>query len=80
MSLKYSYEGPQDSKNRPFCAKMMELDRLYTRAEIESISARLGYSVFDRLGGFYHNPKTDITTPYCRHHWKSNLVVKKKSN
>jgi hypothetical protein len=71
----YSYDGPQDSKNRPFCAKMMELGRFYTRTEIEKISARLGYSVWDRRGGFYTNPNTGETTPYCRHSWVSHIVM-----
>ena len=76
--VKYSYEGPQDAKNRPFCAKMMELNRLYSRADIEKISARLGYSVFDRRGGFWTRKGTNDTTPYCRHKWQSNIVVVKK--
>lgn len=75
--VKYSYEGPQDSKNRPFCAKMLSLNRLYSRAEIEKISQRLGYSVFDRRGGFWTHPNGEVT-PYCRHHWQSNVIVKKK--
>ncbi len=74
--IKYSYEGPQDSRNRPFCAKLMELDRLYSRSEIESISRRLGYSVFDRRGGFWRH-SDGTTTPYCRHNWQSNVLVKK---
>lgn len=78
ISVRYSYEGPQDAKNRPFCAKLLQLDRLYTRAEIEKISARLGYSVWDRRGGWYTLPGTDTHRPYCRHRWKSNLVVQKK--
>lgn len=73
--IKYSYEGPQDKRNRPFCSKMMQLNRLYSRAEIESISQRLGYSVFDRRGGFWNNHGTIL--PHCRHNWKSNIVVKK---
>lgn len=77
VSIKYSYEGPQDSRNRPFCAKMMELNRLYSRVEIENISAQLGYSVFDRRGGFWRHKGTDITTPHCRHNWMSQVVVKK---
>lgn len=77
ISIMYSYEGPQDSKNRPFCARMMELRRLYTRKDIEDISARLGYSVFDRRGGFWTRKGTHDTTPYCRHTWKSNIVIKK---
>lgn len=74
--IKYSYEGPQDSRNRPFCAKMMQLDRLYNRQEIEKISQRLGYSVFDRRGGFW-NQGNGIISEHCRHNWKSNIVVKK---
>jgi hypothetical protein len=74
--IKYSYEGPQDSRNRDFCAKMLELDRLYSRFEIERISQELGYSVFDRRGGFWTH-KDGVTTPYCRHKWVSNIVVKK---
>lgn len=74
--VKYSYDGPKDSRNRPFCARLMELNRFYTRTEIESISARLGYSVWDRRGGFYHNPNTDTTTAFCRHSWVSHVVMK----
>lgn len=73
--IKYSYEGPQDSKNRPFCAKMMQLNRLYSRREIELISERLGYSVFDRRGGFWNRGGEIL--PHCRHSWKSNLLVRK---
>lgn len=74
--IKYSYEGPQDSRNRPFCAKMMQLNRLYSRADIEKFSERFGYSVFDRRGGFWNHGDGTIT-PYCRHTWKSNIVIKK---
>lgn len=74
----YSYDGPQDSRNRPFCARLMELGRFYTRSEIETISQRLGYSVWDRRGGFYHNPVTDETTPYCRHTWMSHVVMEER--
>lgn len=77
FKIMYGYDGPQDSRNRPFCARMMQLNRLYTRAEIETISRRLGYSVFDRRGGWYHNPSTDSTTPYCRHTWASFVTIKR---
>jgi hypothetical protein len=76
VTIKYSYEWREDvplnerdteeHPSRPFCKKMMELQRLYSRADIETISQRLGYSVFDRCGG-----------DDCRHIWKSNIVVKK---
>jgi hypothetical protein len=76
ISIRYSYEGPQDSRNRPFCAKLMELDRFYTRMEIQSISAKLGYSVWDRRGGFWTH-KDGTVTPYCRHTWSQSVVAKK---
>ena len=78
VMVKYSYEvkpgiGPAViATTRPFCKKMIELDRLYSRAEIEAISLRLGYSVWDRRGGWWGKK------PECRHIWKSNIVVKKK--
>jgi DNA-binding MarR family transcriptional regulator len=76
--VKYSYTGPKDDRNRDFCRKMLDLDKLYSRGEIEQISQRLGYSVWERRGGFYHNPKTGKTTPYCRHYWSQEIVIKKK--
>jgi hypothetical protein len=78
VMVKYSYEvkpniGPAViATTRPFCKKMIELDRLYSRAEIEAISLRLGYSVWDRKGGWWGKK------PECRHRWVSNIVVKKK--
>jgi DNA-binding Lrp family transcriptional regulator len=77
IETKYKYDGPEDSKNRPFCAKLMELKKLYTRDEIDKISAAVDYNVFAMRGGFYHNPKIDLTTPYCRHTWKQVTVIKK---
>jgi DNA-binding Lrp family transcriptional regulator len=70
--IKYSYEGPRDDKNRKFCRKLLDLDRLYSRSEIERISERLGYSVWDRRGGWWGD------SPTCRHNWTSNIIVKKK--
>lgn len=84
--LRYTYEkraiadGPDIiATTRPFCKKLIELNRqgrMYTRGDIEQITQRLGYSVFDRAGGFwYHNGKAD---PQCRHYWKTNILMRKK--
>jgi hypothetical protein len=54
----------------------MQLDKLYTRAEIEAVSARLGYSVFDRRGGWWTMPNGDHS-PSCRHLWMAQTVIKK---
>lgn len=80
ITVMYSYEvkpgvGPElIPTSRPFCIRMIQLARLYTRADIEKISSRLGYSVFDRKGGWWGK------SPECRHLWKSNIVVKKGGN
>lgn len=86
VMIKYSYEwkpsippGQRDSNAHPsryFCHRMMQLNRVYSRAEIESISARLGYSVFDRRGGWWTQPSGD-PSPSCRHIWMSNVIIKK---
>jgi hypothetical protein len=85
--VRYSYEwrsdipsNERDSADHPsryFCARLMQLDRLYSRAEIESISARLGYSVFDRRGGWWTQPNGQAS-PSCRHRWFAQTVIKKK--
>jgi hypothetical protein len=84
--VRYSYEwrsdipgnerNSADHPSRVFCARLMQLDRLYSRAEIESISARLGYSVFDRRGGWWTQPNGQAS-PSCRHRWFAQTVIKK---
>jgi len=63
--------------SRPFCQRLIALDRYYSRKDIESISARLGYSVFDRAGGWW-NDGSGTPSPSCRHRWVGNLVSKNK--
>lgn len=75
--IKYSYEPkpglePVIETTRPFCKRLIELDRLYTRSEIESISQRVGFSVWDRKGGWWGDK------PECRHRWFRNVVIKKR--
>ena len=84
--VRYSYEwrsdipgnerDTADHPSRYFCARLMQLDRLYSRAEIESISARLGYSVFDRRGGWWTKPNGQAS-PSCRHRLFAQTVIKK---
>lgn len=84
--IRYAYEwkpevpyGQRDSNahpSRPFCQRVMELDKFWSRSEIETLSRRLGYSVFDRAGGWWTMPN-GIHSPSCRHRWVSKIVVKK---
>lgn len=75
--VRYSYEGPQDDRNRPFCAKMLKLDKFYSRADIEKISQMVGYSVWDRRGGWWTKPDGEHS-PSCRHYWQTNVLLRKK--
>jgi hypothetical protein len=75
--VRYSYEGPKDNRNRPFCARLLELNKIYSRVDIENISKRLGYSVWDRRGGWFTLPNGEHR-PFCRHTWKANIVIRKK--
>lgn len=80
----YSYEERKGvpkplTQSRPLCEKLYGSGLFFTREEIQDISNQLGYSVFQLCGGWYTNPNTGLTTPYCRHEWKRNVVTEKKS-
>jgi hypothetical protein len=50
--------------------------KVYTREDIDGISAIMGYSVWNRRGGWYHTP-SGVNRPQCRHVWEQQLVIKK---
>lgn len=62
---------------RPFCREMLAKDRLFSRVQIENISQKLGYSLWDRKGGFWNRGKGKGISAECRHMWKTNIVIKK---
>ena len=80
--VRYSYEwisGFNDSNkktSRPFCVALLDANKLYSRSDIESMSARLGYSVWDRRGGWWND--NGVASESCRHEWKTNVVTRKK--
>jgi hypothetical protein len=78
LEVKYKYTGPKDSKNREFCAALLDLNKVYTRKEIDTISKRVGYNVWNKRGGWQTIKGTDIHLPFCRHTWNSVLTQKKK--
>jgi ribosomal protein S25 len=81
--IRYSYEWRQGfndsdlSTSRQFCKYFKTTNKLYSRSEIEAMSARLGYDVFTRGGGWYTLPGTNNHRNFCRHLWKSNIVTRK---
>ena len=84
FEVRYGYRTrldvpPAKSGSRQFCERLMSLNRLYTRDEINSISNRLTpyRDVWRYRGGWYTNPDTQASTPWCRHEWIQQLVVKR---
>lgn len=70
---------PVETESRDFCKKYLKLseNRSFRIEDIQALSVKEGYDVFKFRGGWYHNPNTDKTTPYCRHVWEQRIVRKK---
>ena len=80
FEVRYTYQTRPDvpavrTTSRPFCIKLIELNRSYSRQDIDNISVRVDRDVWRYRGGAYTNPVTKITTPFCRHEWVQQLVI-----
>jgi hypothetical protein len=78
----YSYKErpgvpPVKTKSREFCVKLEGMRKVFTREDINKISERVDRNVWTYRGGWYTNPDTKVTTPYCRHIWVQQLVIKR---
>jgi hypothetical protein len=84
---KYYYEEKpgapalKGKSSRPFCVDMMRLSKEkdgFTFEQIDKVKLA-GLSngfpevdnIWDYRGGFYTNPNTGETDPFCRHYWKA---------
>ena len=63
------------TESRAFCLKLIDLNRSYSRQDIDNISTRVDRDVWKYRGGWYTNPDTGVTTPFCRHEWIQQLVI-----
>ncbi|WP_316841366.1 hypothetical protein [Pedobacter gandavensis] len=87
IQVMYKYEKRKNIEgeilidtSRQFCRKVVENDKYYSRAEIQSMSDIFGYDIFKFTGGYYTNSTTGEHTPYCRHQWTAYKVARKKGN
>jgi ribosomal protein S25 len=71
------YSNADIDTSRPFCKTLLDANRFYSRSDIEQMSARLGYSVWDRRGGWWTKPSGKHSES-CRHQWQTNVVTRKK--
>lgn len=69
---------PVMTQSRAFCQRLIGLYRKYTREEINTISMRVDRDVWRYRGGWYHNPDTGANTPWCRHEWVQQLVIRQQ--
>jgi hypothetical protein len=86
IKVAYTYElrpgvdGPvilPNNRTRPFCKRMVEISqrRMFSIKDIQNMSAKLGYSVFKRGGGFWNNNGT--IEYHCRHNWFKHIIILK---
>ena len=60
--------------SRDFCKQIVGSNRVYSRADIDAMSAQTGIDVWSRRGGWYHDPVRDVNVPQCRHIWQQQLL------
>jgi hypothetical protein len=83
VRYKYAWAAGFSNKDkrtsREFCKVMLDLadqGKVYTRDDINGISNIMGYSVWNRRGGWYHTA-SGVNRPQCRHIWEQQLVIRK---
>jgi hypothetical protein len=84
FEIRYRYDLRPDASGakvidttRDFCRTLIRLNKLYTRQDIDQMSSIMGFSVWERRGGWYTLPGTDVSRPSCRHIWQQQIVVRK---
>jgi len=60
--------------SRDFCRQIAQSNRVYSRADIDAMSAQTKIDVWSRRGGWYHDPVRDVNVPQCRHIWQQQLL------
>ena len=71
----YKYNGPRDSKTRTFCRRLLDLNLLFRKEDIDKMtlgganSSEFGYYDIFQYKGSYG----------CRHNWVKQFVYQKKS-
>ena len=73
--IRYEYRGPNDDKNRDFCGEVLDLNLIYRKEDIDTMSSNTAnpefgtYSIWDYKGSFG-----------CRHRWHRLVFFRKRNN
>ncbi len=77
LVTRWQYSGPNDSRTRPFCYRMLNEEGLkgkyWSRESINKLSYEEGRNVWLTRGGWYTLPNGN-KRPSCRHFWKQIIV------
>ncbi len=73
LAVRYRYTGPKDDRNRKFCSRLLKLNKVFRREDINQLSVtgeNVEFGIYDifRYKGSYN----------CRHYWKE-LFYKKEN-
>lgn len=86
LVVRYTYEkapgisgGDVIPTSRDFCRRLISLNRVYSREDIDQVSTIVGYDAWKRRGGWMtvKGSSPAVHVPYCRHIWKSQLLRRK---
>lgn len=86
LVVRYTYEkapgisgGDVIPTSRDFCRRLIALNRVYSREDIDQVSTIVGYDAWKRRGGWMtvKGSSPAVHVPYCRHIWKSQLLRRK---
>lgn len=73
--IRYEYRGPRDDKNRDFCAEVLDLNLIYRKEDIDTMSNNMAnpefglYSIWDYKGSYG-----------CRHRWHRLVFFRKRDS
>ena len=74
LAVRYRYTGPKDDRNRKFCARLMSLNKIFRREDINNLSItgeNVEFGIYDifRYKGSYN----------CRHYWAEKFYKRDSS-
>ena len=77
----YKYKTKLDApalktESRQYCLDLLEISKKdhWEFEDIDNMSNEFGMNAWDFRGGYYTNPNTNETTPWCRHIWKAQTI------
>jgi hypothetical protein len=74
FKILYKYKGPRDNKNRDFCQRMLGLDLLFRKEDIQRLTMKGANSEFGYYDIFQYKGSFG-----CRHRWTKVYTYQKKS-